>query len=126
MPIMPVAPFWAPTALLDFWRVIAVEPPHGRRAGLWSRPMLLAEMKTPGDALLEFVISPQGPDQVELKMVSRFLPRGLAGILYWYVLLPTHRWLFEGMLRAVASKTGLAFHSGPETAEMSSTFECRL
>jgi hypothetical protein len=103
---------------LDFWRVIAVEPPH--------RLLLLAEMKTPGDALLEFVISPEGKGRVELKMISRFLPRGLAGILYWYVLLPTHRWLFEGMLRAVASKTGLAFHSGPETAEMSSTFECRL
>ena len=41
--------------------------------------------------------------RVELKMVSRFLPRGLAGILYWYALLPTHRWLFEGMLRAGAA-----------------------
>ncbi|BBO68507.1 NAD(P)-dependent oxidoreductase [Desulfosarcina alkanivorans] len=103
---------------LDFWRVVALDPPH--------RLLLLAEMKTPGDALLEFVIAPQGPGRVELKMISRFLPRGLAGILYWYVLLPTHRWLFEGMLRAVASKTGLAVHSGPETAGMSSAPECRL
>lgn len=103
---------------LDFWRVVALEPPH--------RLLLLAEMKTPGDALLEFVISPQGPGRVELKMVSRFLPRGLAGILYWYALLPTHRWLFEGMLRAVAKKTGLAVHDGPERAAMISSFECRL
>jgi uncharacterized protein YbjT (DUF2867 family) len=103
---------------LDFWRVVAVEAPH--------RLLLLAEMKTPGDALLEFVISPEGPGRVELKMVSRFLPRGLAGILYWYALLPTHRWLFEGMLRAVAGKTGLPAVQGPENAPMTSTLECRL
>jgi hypothetical protein len=103
---------------LDFWRVVAVEAP--------SRLLLLAEMKTPGDALLEFVISPEGPGRVELKMVSRFLPRGLAGILYWYALLPTHRWLFEGMLRAVAGKTGLPAVQGPENAPMTSTLECRL
>jgi uncharacterized protein YbjT (DUF2867 family) len=103
---------------LDFWRVIAVEPPH--------RLLLLAEMKTPGDALLEFIISPEGRGRVELKMVSRFLPRGLAGILYWYALLPTHRWLFEGMLRAVAGKTGLTVRNGPERAAMTSSLECRL
>ncbi len=102
----------------DFWRVIAVEPPH--------RLLLLAEMKTPGDALLEFIISPEGRGRVELKMVSRFLPRGLAGILYWYALLPTHRWLFEGMLRAVAGKTGLTVRNGPERAAMTSSLECRL
>ena len=37
---------------LDFWRVIALEPPH--------RMLLLAEMKTPGDALLDFNIRPAG------------------------------------------------------------------
>jgi uncharacterized protein YbjT (DUF2867 family) len=103
---------------LDFWRVITVEPPH--------RLLLLAEMKTPGDALLEFMITSEGPGKVELKMVSRFLPRGLAGILYWYALLPTHRWLFEGMLRAVAEKTGLPVIDGPEKAPMTSPLECRL
>ena len=103
---------------LDFWRVITVEPPH--------RLLLLAEMKAPGDALLEFVISPEGKGKVELKMVSRFLPRGLAGILYWYALLPAHQWLFEGILRAVARKTGLPVHSGPEKAPMTSPLECRL
>ncbi len=103
---------------LDFWRVIAMESPH--------RLLLLAEMKTPGDALLEFLVAPDGPGKVELKMISRFLPRGLAGILYWYALLPAHRWLFEGMLRAVAAKTGLPVVSGPEKAPMTATLECRL
>ncbi len=90
------------------------------------RLLLLAEMKTPGDALLEFLIAPDGPGKVELKMISRFLPRGLAGILYWYALLPTHRWIFEGMLRAVAAKTGMPVVSGPEKASMTAALECRL
>ncbi len=103
---------------LDFWRVIAVEPPN--------RLLLLAEMKAPGDALLEFLIAPQGPGRVSLKMVSRFLPHGLFGILYWYGLLPTHQWLFQGMLRAVAQKTGLRLLRGPEKDEMEASLECRL
>lgn len=103
---------------LDFWRVIAVEPPH--------RLLLLAEMKAPGDALLEFLIDPQGPGRVRLKMVSRFLPRGLFGIVYWYALLPTHQWLFEGMLRAVARKTRLPVLQGPEKDTIDTSFECSL
>ncbi|BBO89053.1 SDR family oxidoreductase [Desulfosarcina ovata] len=102
---------------LDFWRVIALEAPR--------RLLLLAEMKAPGDALLEFLITPRGNGRVELKMVSRFLPRGLLGILYWYALLPTHQWLFEGLLRSVAARTGLAVDSGPEKAAMSAMLECR-
>jgi len=58
---------------LDFWRVLEVEP-H-------QRLLLAAEMKTPGDALLEFQIVPRGVGQIELQMLSRFLPRGLLGIL---------------------------------------------
>ena len=103
---------------LDFWRVVALEPSQ--------RLLLLAEMKTPGDALLEFLIMPAGNGRVELKMVSRFLPRGLAGILYWYALLPTHRWLFEGMLRSVAQRTGLAVLKGPEAAPMAPAPTCHL
>ncbi len=103
---------------LDFWRVVAVEAP-------W-RLLLLAEMKAPGDALLEFLIAPSGSGTVELKMVSRFLPRGLAGIVYWYALLPTHQWLFEGMLRAVAARTGLPVRRGPEKVASEKTLECRL
>lgn len=103
---------------LDFWRVIALDPPR--------RLLLLAEMKAPGDALLEFLIAPQGKERVELKLIARFLPRGLAGLLYWYSLVPTHQWLFEGMLKTVARKTGMAVHSGPEKAEIDPALECRL
>jgi uncharacterized protein YbjT (DUF2867 family) len=61
---------------LDFWRVLEVKAPQ--------RLLLLAEMKTPGEALLEFQISPEANGQAELQMLSRFWPKGLFGILYWY------------------------------------------
>jgi hypothetical protein len=103
---------------LDFWRVIALVPPH--------QMLLLAEMKTPGDALLEFNIRPQGEGRITLEMVARFLPRGLLGILYWYALFPAHQWLFEGMLKKVAQKTGKRVVEGPEAFKAESSVACKL
>jgi uncharacterized protein YbjT (DUF2867 family) len=92
--------------VLDFWRVLEVDPPH--------RLLLVAEMKTPGEALLEFRITPVGNEHVELQMLSRFLPKGLGGIIYWYVLYPFHQWVFSGMLKSIAQKIGKPISSGPE------------
>ena len=78
------------------------------------RLVLLAEMKTPGEALLEFTITPQGDHQVELQMLSRFLPKGLFGIVYWYGLYPFHQWIFFGMLKAIAKSIRKPIASGPE------------
>lgn len=103
---------------LDFWRVVALEPPN--------RMLLLAEMKTPGDALLEFNIRPVGDNQVRLEMVARFLPRGLPGLAYWYSLLPAHQWLFGGMLMAVARKTGRPITGKPEAFTPEDRATCRL
>jgi uncharacterized protein YbjT (DUF2867 family) len=103
---------------LDFWRVVAVEPPR--------RLLLLAEMKAPGDALLEFVITPQAPDRVAVDMVSRFLPRGIAGLIYWYALLPAHRWLFGGMLRALARRTGKQILEEVHRIPVEDPVVCRL
>jgi uncharacterized protein YbjT (DUF2867 family) len=83
---------------LDFWRVLEVDRPN--------RLLLLAEMKTPGEALLEFRIIAQGGAECELQQKSRFLPRGLWGILYWYGLYPFHQWIFRGMLRGLARAAG--------------------
>lgn len=91
---------------LDFWRVLEVDPPQ--------RLLLVAEMKTPGEALLEFQITPLANGQVELQMLSRFLPKGLFGILYWYVLYPFHHWIFYGMLKAIARSINKPIASGPE------------
>jgi len=91
---------------LDFWRVLEVDPPR--------RLLLVAEMKTPGEALLEFQITSQANGQVELQMLSRFLPKGLFGILYWYGLYPFHQWIFYGMIKAIAKSINKPIASDPE------------
>ncbi len=79
---------------LDFWRVLNL------RSG---RLLLLgAEMKLPGKALLEFRVEPVGAAETRLIQTARFLPRGLMGILYWYLLKPAHDYVFAGMNRGMA------------------------
>ena len=91
---------------LDFWRVLEVEPPQ--------RLLLIAEMKTPGEALLEFQITPLANAEVEFQMLSRFLPKGLFGFLYWYGLYLFHQWIFYGMLKAIAKSIKKPMVSDPE------------
>jgi uncharacterized protein YbjT (DUF2867 family) len=91
---------------LDFWRVLEVDAPH--------LLTLLAEMKTPGEAILEIRLTPQSYGITQLQLLSRFMPRGLMGILYWYLLYPFHEMIFSGMLRAIARAVGQPIVSGPE------------
>ncbi len=91
---------------LDFWRVLEVEPPR--------RLLLLAEMKLPGEAVLEFTLTPVPAGGVELRQIARFLPKGLGGILYWYTMEPLHRWVYRGMLKALAQVVGKRITLGPE------------
>jgi hypothetical protein len=103
---------------LDFWRVLEVEPPN--------RLLLLAEMKTPGEAMLEFQITAIGDNQAQLQMFSSFLPRGLGGILYWYVLYPFHEWIFYGMLKSIARSIGKPIAGGPQRFTPKLHTSCRL
>lgn len=80
---------------LDFWRVIRVEKERRLR--------LLAEMKVPGTATLEFSMRDAGKG-VRLSQTASFVPRGLLGILYWYLLLPVHHYVFGGMLKGIADR----------------------
>jgi uncharacterized protein YbjT (DUF2867 family)/uncharacterized protein YndB with AHSA1/START domain len=96
---------------LDCFRVLEVEPER--------RLLLLAEMKLPGEATLEFRLAPQDDGQTELTQIARFLPRGLGGILYWYLLDPWHRRIYQGMLRAIAAAAGKPVTRGPERVRRS-------
>lgn len=78
---------------LDFWRVEALEPDRLLR--------LRAEMKLPGEAWLEFRVSPHG-DGSRLEQRARFHPRGVVGRLYWYALLPFHGMIFRPTALALA------------------------
>ena len=89
-----------PGSTLDFWRVEHYEP--GRRLRLF------AEMKVPGRAWLEFRAEPDGSSTV-IRQIAQFEPRGLAGVLYWYLLFPIHELMFRGMLRRIAA-TAIRMH----------------
>lgn len=79
---------------LDFWRVVGLEPDRSLS--------LLAEMKLPGEAMLNFQLQPQKEAAgTELIMTARFRPRGLMGILYWYAVVPLHNFVFAGMLKGI-------------------------
>ena len=90
---------------LDFWRVVGID----RDRSLSLR----AEMKLPGEAQLDFKIEPvesnREPPITRLVMTARFRPRGLAGLLYWYAVIPLHEFVFGGMLRGIR-KTAEAMH----------------
>ena len=75
---------------LDFWRIADVKD--------GETLLLRAEMRVPGQAWLEFRLRhvPEGTHVVQRAI---FRPRGLAGRLYWWVLIPFHAIIFPGMLR---------------------------
>jgi len=83
-------------------------------------------MKAPGDALLEFRVHSKSQRRVKLEIVSRFLPQGLAGIVYWYGMLPTHDWLFKGVLVQMARKVGASPKGPPHTFSVEKELECKL
>ncbi len=91
---------------LDFWRVLDLSAPY--------RLVLLSEMRVPGEAILEFTITPVGSEESELQQLSRFVPRGFAGLAYWYSLYFPHHWLFRGMLRTIARAVGKPLLEGPQ------------
>jgi uncharacterized protein YbjT (DUF2867 family) len=78
---------------VDFWRVTKLENDHLLR--------LHAEMKLPGEAELEFEVEPDGREQCVLTQTARFRTRGLFGILYWYLVLPLHHFVFPNMIQGI-------------------------
>jgi len=76
---------------LDFWRVESLENQTSLK--------LYAEMILPGKAWLEFRIRKLANGRSEIIQEASFLPRGLGGRLYWYVILPLHTFVFPTMIR---------------------------
>jgi hypothetical protein len=79
---------------VDFWRVEAVEPDRLVR--------LRAEMKVPGRAWLQFEAQPLDAQTTRLVQTAFFVPSGLLGLLYWYLLYPIHGVIFAGMSKRIA------------------------
>ncbi len=83
--------------VVDVWRVINLEPD--------ARLTFLMEMKAPGAGVLEFTIDDEGESR-KLHMQAYWHPAGAWGLLYWYVLLPTHHFLCERTVRAIVERAG--------------------
>jgi hypothetical protein len=79
---------------IDFWRVLRADKENGNL-------ILLAGMKVPGEAWLEFKIEQEGA-QFFLYQKATFRPKGLLGRLYWYVLWPFHLVIFRKMVKSLA------------------------
>jgi uncharacterized protein YbjT (DUF2867 family) len=77
---------------LDFWRVLLADKEN-------KRLLLFAEMKVPGEAWLEFRID----ENNVLHQIATFRPRGIFGRLYWYSMLPFHFFIFNGMIKKIAT-----------------------
>jgi uncharacterized protein YbjT (DUF2867 family) len=80
---------------IDFWRVTGIQQDR------WLE--LRAEMRLPGEAMLEFNVLPVPgePRRSRLIQTARFRPRGLAGLAYWYAVTPFHGIVFKGMLNGI-------------------------
>ena len=76
---------------LDFWRVLYADKKE-------KRLLLYAEMRLPGEAWLEFKIVKN-----TLYQTATFRPKGLAGRIYWYSVLPFHGFIFKGMINKIVA-----------------------
>jgi len=83
----------APGDTVDCWRVEAFEPGRLLR--------LLAEMKLPGRAWLQFEVTGDESASV-IRQTALFDPVGAVGLLYWYGFYPLHNLVFGGMLKGIA------------------------
>jgi uncharacterized protein YbjT (DUF2867 family) len=80
---------------VDFWRVEAID------RGRFLR--LRAEMRVPGRAWLELgAAASDGGSHYRQRAV--FFPKGLAGRLYWWAILPFHGVIFSGMANRITAE----------------------
>ncbi len=80
---------------VDWWRVEEIRPHEYLR--------LVAEMKVPGRAWLEFKVRGHG-DGATIRQTAIFDSAGLGGLIYWYGIYPIHALVFRGMLRRIGEQ----------------------
>ncbi len=77
----------------ECWRVARLDRDH--------QLQLDATMKMPGRGFLLFEVEPASQGCV-LRQTASFVPRHVAGLIYWYCLYPIHLLIWEGMLRRLS------------------------
>jgi len=76
------------------------------RVKFHSRLLLVAELKLPGSAILDWRIARIDHEKTRLQQIARFIPRGVRGLLYWHATRLIHILIFKGLLRGIAKKIG--------------------
>jgi hypothetical protein len=97
---------------VDFWRVESDEPGHLLR--------LRAEMRVPGRAWLQFEAHGLEDGGCNLIQTAFYAPKGLAGLLYWYLLYPAHAAIFAGMVEQIGRRAEEAAAAGAKDPTVSS------
>jgi hypothetical protein len=81
---------------LDFWRVERLQPNRLLR--------LRSEMRAPGQLWLQFEVQPYRNEKTLLVQTLFYAPKGLWGLLYWYLFYPLHFVVFSGLIMKLAEK----------------------
>ncbi|MFV9064692.1 DUF2867 domain-containing protein [Serratia fonticola] len=79
--------------LVDGWKVITKKP--------MRQLALMFGMKAPGLGRLTFSIKDLG-DRRQLDVRAWWHPAGFSGLLYWFVMMPAHLFIFRGMAKQIA------------------------
>ena len=58
-------------------------------------------MITPGDAWLQFDMETTQTNKTLLQQTAYFAPKGIFGLIYWYVLYPFHGLVFSGLINGI-------------------------
>lgn len=101
---------------LEWWRVERVDPPRLLR--------LRAEMRLPGEGWLQYELAPC-EDGTLVRQTAIFHPKGVAGRLYWYAVLPFHHFVFEGTLKGI-DRECRALVAGPNTCPLPGAYDRAL
>ncbi|CNL06704.1 DUF2867 domain-containing protein [Yersinia aldovae] len=80
--------------LIDGWKVITIKP-------LRQLAMMFG-MKAPGLGRLTFTITELGGCR-RLDVRAWWHPAGFSGLLYWFVMMPAHLFIFRGMAKRIAT-----------------------
>ena len=83
-------------------------------------------MKLPGEAILEFRVKSSEQGITELQMLTKYVPRGLLGLAYWYMIYPLHRFMFRGMLEGMANAVKRPILRGPDHFALSRPYACHV
>jgi uncharacterized protein YbjT (DUF2867 family) len=81
--------------VLDFWRIEDLKPD--------MRLLLRAEMKLPGKAWLEFVITREG-ELNRLSIIAHYYTESVFGKVYWYVFVPFHHIIFSDLIKQIEKR----------------------